>query len=201
MQRDRAPLTREAILTEALAVVARDGAGALSLRGIAGTLGVTAPALYLHFASKDDLVRAVAADEFDRLIARLQRAADESPDPLERIRVQARAYVAHAVERPALFEVLLMFRPSWTPQPGGEDFPLASKAWEVGAAPVEDAIARGLLGDQDPFVAALTLWAATHGIATLLAAGPQLGTDAERALVESVIDTVIAGLRAERADH
>jgi hypothetical protein len=40
----------------------------------------------------------------------------------------------------------------------------------------------------------LTLWAAVHGVATVLAAGPNLGEDYERALVDSVVDSVVQGL-------
>jgi AcrR family transcriptional regulator len=198
VSRERQPLTRETILAEARAVVAGSGLGALTLRGLARRLGVTAPALYLHFENKDELVRAVAEDEFEQLIERLERAVDGATDPIEQIRAQSRAYVAHAVASPALLEVLFIFRPSWTPAGVARELPLASKAFAVAAAPVEDAIAQGRLREPDALVAALTLWAAVHGIASLLAAGPQFGNDAETALVNSVIDTVLTGLAAER---
>jgi AcrR family transcriptional regulator len=200
VSRERQPLTRAAILAEARAVVADAGLGALTLRGLARRLDVTAPALYLHFESKDELVRAVAEDEFEQLITRLERAVEGVSDPIEQIRVQSRAYVAHAIASPTLLEVLFIFRPAWTPSAVAKELPLASKAFAIAAAPVEDAIAQGRLRDPDALVAALTLWAAVHGIASLLAASPQFGNDAETALVDSVIDTVLIGLATERGD-
>ena len=46
----------------------RDGAGALTIRGLARALGVEPPALYWHFAGKDDLCRAVVDSVADQLL-------------------------------------------------------------------------------------------------------------------------------------
>jgi hypothetical protein len=44
----------------------------------------------------------------------------------------------------------------------------------------------------------LAIWTATHGVATVILAGPDFDPDLERALVETVIDAVIAGLTGRR---
>ena len=58
----RRALTRERVVAEALAVIAADGAGALSMRGLAARLGVVPGALYRHVRSKEQLCD-LAADE------------------------------------------------------------------------------------------------------------------------------------------
>ena len=63
---------------------------------------------------------------------------------------------------------------------------------------IDDAIAAGLLRTDDPLMVGLTIWAAVHGVATVLLARPQLGADYESALVDSVIDAVVDGLRSTR---
>ncbi len=193
MQRQRRPLTRTRIITAARKTVARDGANALSLRPLARRLGVTAPALYDHFASKDELLTAVAEDEFGRLIAQIEAAAVDLDEPLARIASQSRAYVTYAVANPALFEVIFQFRPAWSPASAAE-LPLASKAFEISMVAVEEAIDAGLIHERDPLLASLTIWAAVHGVATFLAVRPGLGDAYEAALVDSVIDNLIAGL-------
>ena len=63
-----AGLTRERIVDQAVALMDRDGSEALSMRGLARDLGVEPPALYWHFAGKDDLCRAVVDSVADRVV-------------------------------------------------------------------------------------------------------------------------------------
>jgi AcrR family transcriptional regulator len=59
--RPRSPLlSREKIIAEALALIDAEGLSALSTRRLATELGVSGPSLYNHFATKDDLLEAVA---------------------------------------------------------------------------------------------------------------------------------------------
>src|SRR3954464_9163666 len=58
----REPLSRERILATALAVSAREGPDALSMRRIAQELDVWPMSLYRHFRDKDELLEALAAD-------------------------------------------------------------------------------------------------------------------------------------------
>lgn len=190
----RETLSRTAIVAAAREIVAVDGLDGLSLRRTAAKLGVTAPALYAHVEDKHDLLEGVAQLEFERLIARFD--AIESSDPVERIRGHARAYVEHALADPALFQVMFLFRPDWTPQPAVDELPAASKAFAVGAAAVEDAMRTGALRADDPLLVAIALWAASHGTATVLLAGINLGPEYESRVIDTVIDNLLRGLAA-----
>ncbi len=177
-------------------MVAEGGLAQLSLRPLGARLGVTAPALYAHFENKEALLAAVAETEFTRLIARFEEATRGVADPIARIKMQSHAYVQYALENPALFEILFVFRPAWSPQADATELAIASKAFEISATAVGDAIAAGHLGDAEPLMASLTIWSAVHGVATLLLARPALGAEFEAALVDSVIDSIVAGLAA-----
>src|ERR1051326_4119672 len=60
MARPRTPLlSREGIVTAALALVDAEGLDALSTRRLAAELGVSGPSLYNHLATKDELIDAV----------------------------------------------------------------------------------------------------------------------------------------------
>jgi AcrR family transcriptional regulator len=191
-------LTREAIVEVARDVIAADGVRALSLRPLAARFGVTAPALYAHFDSKESLLAAVAEEEFASLIAHLEGAVTGLADPVARIKAQCRAYVDYALSHPAFFEIIFVFRPAWAPQPAAEELPIASKSFEISAVAVEDAIAQGALRETDALKASLTIWAAIHGVASILLARPDLGADYESELITSVIDSVVAGLSTEK---
>ena len=54
--RRKRPLSRERILRAALALADRDGIAAVTMRRVAGRLGVEAMSLYNHVQNKDDLV-------------------------------------------------------------------------------------------------------------------------------------------------
>jgi AcrR family transcriptional regulator len=196
----RPALTRGSILAAARELLVAEGLAAVSLRRLAARLGVTAPALYAHVDSKDDLIGALAEDEFARLIDHIELRTGTAPgaddDPVDRIRVQSRAYVEYALANPTLFQVMFVFRPDTVPQPDAPELPLASKAFAMAAVAVEDAIARRLLRETDSLLASLTIWSAVHGVATVLLASPGFAPDDERALIDSVIDSVVAGLAA-----
>ncbi len=71
-RRRRDPLTQEAIVDAALAVLDADGLDLLSMRHVGRTLNTTAAALYWHVGSKDGLLDLI----FDRVIGE-----QEVPDP------------------------------------------------------------------------------------------------------------------------
>ena len=75
---EREPLQREAIIEAGRQLVVTGGLEALSLRRLASQLGVTAPALYAHVRDKQDLLRAIAEIEFDRLVARFDSKLDRA---------------------------------------------------------------------------------------------------------------------------
>ena len=188
---ERGQLTRELVVAAAHDIVSTEGLDALSLRRVAKVLGVTAPALYGYVEDKVDLLRALADVEFTRLSDAF--AAIDASDPLERVRMQAKAYVNQALADPALFEVIFQIRPDWANQPTVEELPAATKAFAAGAAAIEAAIAAGQLRAEDPFLISLALWSASHGVATVVLAGINLGDDFNRQLVDSVIDNLLAG--------
>ena len=91
------PLTREHIVGTALALVDREGTGALSMRRLGAELGVDPMAVYYHIPNKEALLDAIV----EAVMAEIDLSADHPEDPLEeRIMGAARAYrdvmLAHA---------------------------------------------------------------------------------------------------------
>jgi AcrR family transcriptional regulator len=182
------------------AVIAAEGLDGLSLRRLAARLGVTAPALYAYVDDKRDLLRAVAEGELERLIATFE-AIDEA-DPVQRLRRLSRAYVAVAVAEPELFRTMFLFPPGIDLPDldlgdlADEELALATASFDLALGAVREAIDTGALAPNDPTLAALTLWTATHGVADVLLLGFPFDATQRDLLVDSVIDTVLAGLGA-----
>jgi len=183
------PLSRELVLATARAQLERDGAEQLSLRGVARDLGVTAPALYAYVRDKRDLLAGVAEEHFERLVARFEAVDD--PDPLERIRGLSRAYLDHARSSPALFHLLFRYPPTAIPE--AEAFPPATRAFELAARTTAAAIDAGLLAQTDPADAGTVMWCAVHGVAEIVLMGFAADDAAVDALLDRVVDTVLAG--------
>jgi AcrR family transcriptional regulator len=92
-----APLTREAIVATALAVVDREGLKALSMRRLGAELGVDPMAVYYHISNKQALLDAIV----EAVMGEIDLSVDHAGDPPEeRIVCAAHAYrdvlVAHA---------------------------------------------------------------------------------------------------------
>ncbi|MFG1792357.1 TetR/AcrR family transcriptional regulator [Nocardia sp. NPDC049149] len=71
-----APSTRERIQEVALEMFARQGVQRTSLQDIATRLGITKPALYYHFSSREELIRSIVQpliQEGEELVVRHER--------------------------------------------------------------------------------------------------------------------------------
>jgi AcrR family transcriptional regulator len=77
--------TRQRIQDVARELFASQGVQRTSLQDIADRLGITKPALYYHFTSREDLVRSIVQpliDEGERFIAKYESARDATPREL-----------------------------------------------------------------------------------------------------------------------
>lgn len=193
---NRPLLQRETIVAAARELVSTSGLEALSLRRLASTLGVTAPALYAHVTDKNDLLRAVAEGEFDELVARFEAVHVE--DPIALIRAHGRVYLDYARENPALFRVMFLFPPNLgdgTEVAPDIELPAATRVFAMAAQAITNAIDAGALVAEDPLLTALTLWAGMHGVAQILLLGFTMTREFEDALIAEVTDRLLAGYR------
>jgi len=187
------PLSREAVVAATRTLIVNDGLDAVSLRRVGASLEVTAPALYAYVADKRDLLRAIAEEEFAKLMSRFEQVDDT--DPVERMRAYSRAYVQHARENPELFKTMFLFQPDLGfGAANGDSTPAATETFKLPAQAISEAIDSGRLHQRDPVTAAVTMWSAIHGLATVLLMGFDFDVDFEDQLVGSVIETMARGL-------
>ncbi|HEY7728981.1 MAG TPA: TetR/AcrR family transcriptional regulator [Candidatus Eisenbacteria bacterium] len=77
---------RDQIAQAALRLIATRGLRALSVAAVARQVGLVPSAIYRHFESKDRLLDATLEHLGDRLLSNVHLAAEETDDPLERLR-------------------------------------------------------------------------------------------------------------------
>ncbi len=158
------------IVRAADVLLAESGSAAqLSLRGVAREVGITAPAIYAHFATKNDLLAAVLARRFAGLAHALTTATPDAGDARAVVRARVRAYVDFGLEHPGLYAVLF--------GPQADHLGLAfegSPGQEVFAALLEPVSRAAEVRADNPRALALAtdLWATMHGIVTLRASLP-----------------------------
>ena len=100
------------IKQHALEQVAQDGADALSLNGVARAMGMSGPALYRYFASRDELLASLVADGWNALADAVEEAAQAARRraPAARFRAVCEAYRAWALDQPHWYRLALETR-------------------------------------------------------------------------------------------
>lgn len=177
------------LLETAVRVIDAEGLAALSLHALATRAGVSSGAPYHHFASREQLLVAIADQGFELLTAEMQRASEEAAtDAPSKLYALGLGYIRFALAHRGHFRV--MFRPelqaSLAPSatPGASSFNMLKEA-------VIDCQAEGLAPDGDPMPLVLVAWSCVHGASVLWIDG-SLGN---RRLVESEekLATMISG--------
>ncbi len=103
----RSERTRRALLDGGRRVLARKGVEAATVVEIVREAGVSQPSFYNHFASKDQLVEAIAADFFQRDASHKVQVFSRIADPAEAIAMNVRHTLRVARQDPAVAWVMV----------------------------------------------------------------------------------------------
>jgi AcrR family transcriptional regulator len=157
--------TGDRILSAARDLLLEHGIEGVSMRAVAGRVGLTPMALYRHFRSKEDLLGALVEQGHATFLQYLQRALAE-PSPAARLARSAYEYLNFALEHRQDYRVMFM---------------MATAAPRAGTAPqwrdvatfrflvdrIRDCAEAGLLRVDDAELTALSTWAHVHGLVSL----------------------------------
>ena len=100
------PSRREQILRAAAQLFAERGSRAVGVDDVGAAVGVTGPAIYRHFASKDAMLAEMLLRISERLLAGgSERVAATSDDPVAQLRALIDFQVEFALDNPALITV------------------------------------------------------------------------------------------------
>jgi AcrR family transcriptional regulator len=177
---------KNSLIQAGMEILAEEGAGGLSLRKAATRAGVSHSAPYAHFADKQDLIAAISAEGFRRLLARLQLAVEHHPDAAARLVEVAWAYAQFARENTALFKT--MFSGILEKE---QDYPefvdISHQNFLELVRLVRDCQAAGLLRRGPAERLALSLWSLVHGFVSLLLEGQIPGAILDQMDVRSLL--------------
>ncbi|MFE5667522.1 TetR/AcrR family transcriptional regulator [Streptomyces niveus] len=199
---------RAALLDAAEALVRERGADGWSLREASARVGVSSSAAYHHFASRDALVRAlrrrVLGELGERLSQEVGRIAgpEAGADHQRRLVAVGRTYVQWAVEDPSVARLAFGAGAPATGDPASDstsDAATSLHPHDVLDAELDRLVEVGGLPAAARPGADFVVWAAVHGLATLLVDG-LARLDDPRAVAreaERVVRAVLTGLTHE----
>ncbi|HEX9529660.1 MAG TPA: TetR/AcrR family transcriptional regulator, partial [Acidimicrobiales bacterium] len=177
-------------------ILIEDGLDGVSLRRVAGSLGVTAPALYAYVKDKHDMLQGIADIELEDLQDRFGEV--EGLDPEDRLHDMAMTYVNFARHNSSVFRAIFLVHPELAMRTA-DDEPSMTRVFQAGSAPIQELDQRGQLGETDAETAALAFWTAVHGAATVMASGSYLDLAERERAAETVINSVLSGLHGPSA--
>jgi AcrR family transcriptional regulator len=184
---------RDALIDAALVVIREQGAGAVSLRALARDLGVSHAAPARHFPTRDALFAAIAERGYRNLAARVAEVRTVTGDPLQRLRLMARANIDWVRSNPALYAAMrnpeVMRHSDALLQQRMRAFAIDQMSF------VKAAKAAGWRGDEPAEVTMLSIVGGLTGIATILTdaflTGVLAPVDPDR-LTDALIDRILA---------
>ena len=157
---------RSEVKQAALRQLAESGPAGLSVSAIGKQLGVSGPALYRYFASRDDLLTELVIDAYNDLAGALADAIGRVPSSQAQAQLEAlaRSYRAWALAQPHRYRLLF-----GAPLPGYDAHAqrlveAAQQAMNVlaGILPGLGKLAPGPPGQ--PLASQLSTWARAHGL-------------------------------------
>jgi len=185
---------RRRLIEVAADILSEDGPAALSARRLARDTGTSTMAVYTHFGGMPALVRAVVAEGFARLYARVAEV-EQTDDPLMDLIASSAAYRAHALADPHLFSVMFGSASLGEYRLTTEELEVGLAAFDQLAAIVARVMAAGAIRPGDPRAVAGQFWAALHGYVMIELSGlGHVVDDPETEILQPMLAHLLAGL-------
>ena len=179
---------RSGILEAARAIFVRDGFDGFSMRTLARSVGYSPAAIYLHFKNKDELFDVLVEESFADLYKSLQKIVREKgKDPVQQLKRGLRLYVDWGLKNPNEYQIAFVLRtPATKPYETHQAFEGARTLMKLALAGTGTTAQESELRTQ-------AVWAAVHGITSLLTQRPRFPWASKKRLVDHVIDSAIRG--------
>jgi AcrR family transcriptional regulator len=184
---------RRIILDAARDIFVREGYENFSMRKLAQKIEYSPGSVYLHFKNKEELFGCLVEESFSRLLTTLLELQNGEPhrDPAEGLKRGLRIYVEFGLRNPNDYRFAFMLTPPMEKRPYK-----IHRAFEMLRYMVKRCIDEKRFREVDAETAAQALWAAAHGITSLLIQRPAFPWVAKKKVIAQVIDSAVDGLLA-----
>jgi len=181
---------RADILTAAREIFIRDGYEGFTIRKLAKRIGFSPGNMYLYFKNKNELFDCLVDESFADLLAALPQPENTTgEDPVQLLKRSLRIYVKFGLEHPNHYRFSFLLRPASQPRPHKQ-----RAAYQSLLRKVQLCIQSKRFRTRDADLAAQSLWAAAHGIASLFIERPKFPWVGRDRLIDQVLDSAVDGL-------
>lgn len=196
---------REQILDVARSLFVQRGVERTSMREIAAKAGITATAIYDHFADKEDLLYQIGEGFFSAFIEHSQAATQGVEGVLERFNAMGRAYISFGVDHPEEYRLVFMtpiagikrqkgmFNARMAPGPDGQP-KKGAIAYGLLENTVAEMMEQDIIRRGNPRTVSEAVWAAMHGLVALLITHEHFEFSPVDDLIEATTSMILDGL-------
>jgi AcrR family transcriptional regulator len=188
---------RQEILDAARELFIQEGYENVSMRRIAEKIEYSPTTIYLYFEDKADLLFQLCEETFAKLATRSEELLRDRSDPMLTLRKIGRAYVEFGLKHPNHYKVTFINHPAHHFDPKRDhEKSMGRKAFNLLKESVEECIRQKKMRRIDVDIASQALWAAVHGITSLLIVHPGFPWVDPEQTIDLVVDSMCDGLRA-----
>lgn len=190
---------RQEILDAASELFAKEGYANVSMRKIADKIEYSPTTIYLYFKDKTDLLNQICEETFGKLIETVAEFEKKGSDePIICLQKGMRAYIEFGLKYPNHYEVTFItpimdfLGQEAQPYEGSN----GQKAFEYIVRQVSGSMEKGQIKKGDAAAISQAIWAAIHGVTSLLISHKDFPFVEKDVLIDTVIDLTIKGLKA-----
>jgi AcrR family transcriptional regulator len=194
---------REEILAAAVRLFVEHGFENVSTRRIADALGISQTTLYVYFPTKDAILEALCDDCFAGLVASFREVQARPGDRVVKLRELMHAYVRFGVEHSDQYRIAFMTPHHHSQEkaalfnaPAAEQ-PTGIQCFHLLQGQIQALADSGDLRF-DPQIVAQCLWAAGHGLVSLLITMPLFPWADRDVLIDRLLEIQLGGVLAVR---
>jgi AcrR family transcriptional regulator len=181
---------RAEILDAAREIFSRDGYEAFTMRKLAKSMEYSPANIYLYFKDKNEIFDRLVEESFARLLEALPQPSGVYPeDPVSLLKRSLHTYVNFGLSHPNHYQFAFLLRPEGQARPHKQ-----RAAYESLLLKVSLCIEKKRFRTVDVNLASQALWAAAHGITSLLIHRPLFPWVERNRLIRRVIDSAVDSL-------
>ena len=193
--REKEQLRRQ-ILSAARELFVNQGYENVSMRKIANKIEYSPTTIYLYFKDKADLLDSVCKETLLSLLNTLELLKRDKSDPIEVLRKSGKAYVEFGLKYPQDYKLTFVVRPQFQKGLGLGEGSVGERVFNYLRATVSECIRQKAFRQVEVEITGQALWSAVHGVTLLLIDFPDFPWTEKDKLIDTVINTMIEGLRA-----
>ena len=193
--REKEQLRRQ-IISAARELFVNEGYENVSMRKIADKIEYSPTVIYLYFKDKADLLDSACQETLLGLLDTVELLKRDKNNPVESLRKSGKAYVDFGLKYPQDYKLTFVIRPQFQKGLGLEEGSVGERVFSYLCAMVSECVRQKAFRQVDVETTGQALWSAVHGVTLLLIDFPDFPWIATDKLIDTVIDTMIEGLKA-----